>query len=116
MWRANFQVQQASARYTYRSISVTLQALPLISNEYKVMCDETVSNVTVIGPPDKIRELREDLAKPVAVLQVTGDDRDGATRKRRLRFEDLPDPSIRVSPDDEKREIEFRLVKKTPDS
>lgn len=116
--RARFEVGQSDVRYTYPSISVYVTGPRFLLEQYKVECDDTIPNVTVIGPPDKIAELnREDAARPWAVLQVTGDDRptpDGAKRSRRIRFE-VPDPSIRVSSEDAQRTLEFRLVDKSAD-
>jgi hypothetical protein len=85
-----------------------------LQNKYRVDGPETIPNVTVIGPPDKIALLKAEdpnVARPYAKVEITSEDVSGTVRTRRLKFE-THDISIRVAPEDLQREVNIKLVER----
>jgi hypothetical protein len=87
---------------------------------------ETIQNVTVTGPPDKIALLKRAMEDPgaatyYAVLEVQSEDRPpegqnvGPVRTRQLNFEAGLPAGVRPSPEDLKRTVDFKLVRRSAD-
>jgi hypothetical protein len=110
-----FDVRPLDDEGTLRLTVVNLEIPKNISDRYEVKYENTITNLRVIGPPDKIDELmRENSVKPYLVLKVTGQDRPGVTRPRLLEFRQLPD-QVRLHPEDApKINIDFTLVERAP--
>lgn len=114
--KANFEVRRADERFEIRSMPVWVKGPPFLLNDYIVECPATVSGIWVVGPPDKIEQLRTNATTPVAVLQVTSDDRPGPNTERierRLQYE-LPE-GVSPAPDEAPRSISFQLISRNPD-
>lgn len=114
---ATFKVKQTEDKLDYPSMSIFVNTPLTLGDRYRVELqgdltdDPFVRNVTLIGPTDVISALRrEDFKpKPVARLTITNDDLPaGTTRTRELKY-DLPE-NVRVSPEDARRTVEFKLV------
>lgn len=124
---ATFSVKEnAEAKFKYPSIPILTLGPPLLLSKYDVVYDQdkdTLPNVWVIGPAEKIAALQktadtrpEELPKPRAILEVTGDDQRYAgqsSRTRQLKFDRFPDPSIRIAPESEKSDVTFHIVERT---
>jgi hypothetical protein len=111
----NFDIRQSDVQFTIPSVVVNLEGPSFVLDQYKVQFKDTIYDVKVIGPPDKIQALqRDDTPKPYAVLHVTGDDRPTANstgqHTRRLEFK-MPD-GVRLDPQDDQRSIDFTLVER----
>jgi len=112
-------VRQSDIDYKIPSMPITLSSPMILQKQYRVECKEyTISNVTVKGPKNMIDLIKNESAKPSAVLEITLDDRPtgGANDKhtRKLRFEGLPE-NVRVAPEDAQREVQFSLVERGAD-
>jgi hypothetical protein len=119
--KVTFEVRQSDVKYTIPHIVVNVEGPSYLLDQFKVQFNgtikDTIFDVKVIGPPEKIADLkRDDTPKPWAVLQVRGDDRTtpGAaeTHTRRLEFRGLPD-GVRIDPDDPQRVVDFSLVERS---
>jgi hypothetical protein len=114
--KASVQVKESDATLTIAVMSIFVQHPPGLLDGFQVVFlnpDKPIlTNVTVVGPPDKIEQMqKEDFSpKPKAILEVAREDA-GEARTRRLKY-DLPE-GVRVSPDDARREIEFKLTTRT---
>jgi hypothetical protein len=98
-----------------------------MQKQFSVDAPETITTVTVIGPPDKIALLKRAQENPgdvqpySAFLFVTGEDRPpegqtvGPVRTRPLRYDVALPPGVRVSPEDAQRTVDFKLVRRSPD-
>jgi hypothetical protein len=113
--RAVIQVRARDTEFLIRSMPVFPLPPPGLLNNYRLEHEESIANVTVVGPPEQIELLRqpEYAPKPVAVLELRSDDvlRAGEQRSRRVRFLDLP-PDVRVTEESTRREVTFRLVER----
>jgi hypothetical protein len=112
---ANFDVRQSDVQFTIPSMVVNLEGPSYLLDQFKVQFKDTIYDVKVIGPPEKIQSLqRDDTPKPYAVLLVNGDDRPTATstgqHTRRLDFK-MPD-GVRLDPQDDQRSIDFTVVER----
>ncbi|HEY1629363.1 MAG TPA: hypothetical protein VGF52_05860 [Tepidisphaeraceae bacterium] len=112
---ANFDVRQSDVQFTIPSVVVNLEGPNYLLNKYEVQYKDTIYDVKVMGPPDKIAALqRDDTTKPYGILHVTGDDRPTPTsagqHTRRLEFK-MPD-GVRLDPQDDQRSIDFTLVER----
>jgi hypothetical protein len=123
--RASFKVKQSDVSYTIPSMPVFAVAPGSLLDDYRPLFDPILTNVTVTGSPETIAALKADKLprKPKALLELSRDDTalsltpplpntaatpNARTLTRRLRF-DLPE-GLTISPEDQKREIEFSLV------
>jgi hypothetical protein len=110
--RVKLEVGQSNETYTIPSMAIFVSAPQGLLERYRVKSrQQSITSVTVVGPPDKIRDLREERdPKPKAVLTVTSDDipRAGRPQTARLTFE-LPE-GVRVSDEDARRTEEFTLI------
>lgn len=112
--KVSFDVKQSNIEYPINSMAIFTIAPPGLLDRYKVVIANNnpfLTNVTVIGPQEKIELIQKDsiVPKPRATLEVTREDLPaGESRLRRLRYE-LPE-GVTVSPDDAKREVEFKLI------
>lgn len=105
-------VRREDVTYTIRSMGIYVSAPFSLLEDFGVEpAERTLANVTVVGPEDQIALLRNENNPPTykAVIEVTREDARGDRRMAPVRYEGLP-PGVRVSPDDEKRKVEFRLV------
>jgi hypothetical protein len=114
--KASVHVKESDASYTIAVMSIFVQHPPGLLDGFQVEFvnpDKPIlTNVTVVGPPDRIEALqKEDFSpKPKAILEVAREDA-GEPRTRRLKY-DLPE-GVRVIPEDARREIEFKLINRT---
>ncbi|MGH7214707.1 MAG: hypothetical protein ACREIT_08085 [Tepidisphaeraceae bacterium] len=116
---ASLKVRASDVSFTIPSMPVFVIAPPNLIENHKVVIRDnnpSVASVTVTGPQAKIEMLAQDalVPKPKAVLEITRDDltNPGEPRTRRLSY-DLPQ-GLSVSPEDAKKEIEFRIVERAP--
>lgn len=115
---ATFKVRQAEERMIYPSMPVWVLAPPLLADRgYKVVLASSpnLENVTLVGSPDLIAQLRSGtiMPKPRAHVEVSLDDLPAGTPRTRQVKYDLPD-GVRVSSDDVGRTVEFMLQGITP--
>ncbi len=104
------EVRQADRQLRLPSVVVYPSGPAFLLRQNRVECPDTITNVTVVGPPDKIALLeRSDYPKPWALLEVRTDDATGSTRRKRLRIMDLP-KGVEPVPEDAQREVEFKIV------
>ncbi len=112
---AHYEVKRSDATYTIPAIPVWVIYPPGMEDKYKAQYEPFLANVTLIGPEEQIRAMRDPSfePKPKAMFEVKPDDVAGdGSHERRLRF-DLPFPQlVHVSPDDEKRTVSFKLVER----
>jgi hypothetical protein len=114
--KATLEVTQPEREIRLPYLVVYPLAASNLHKQYRIECPETIPNVRVVGPPDKIAllELPDHEPKPKAVFDVRLDDATGETRRKRWRAMDLPE-GVRVVADDRQPEIEFRLVPASSD-
>jgi hypothetical protein len=115
--KGSFEVKAADAKGTLNSLSVWIGGAPTVLDKVDVqLSKEVITNVNVIGPADVIAELTKPnsamLSEARAWLIITREDRNnaGTTQSKKLRYE-LP-KGVSVSPQDEARLFEFKLVNK----
>jgi hypothetical protein len=126
MVKATVEVRQSDEEYTMPFMAVVPMMPMAMQKQYSVDGPDTIQNVTVIGPADKIALLKRAQEDPAAaqayyaVVEVNGDDRPaegqtvGPVRTRQLRYDLALPPGVRVAPDVQ-RSIEFKLVRRGPD-
>jgi hypothetical protein len=113
------EVRQREERYTLPFMAVSTIVPSGLQKQYRVEAPETIHDITLIGPPDKIALMRQENyePRPYAALEVRGEDRPvpgqtiGPVRSRMLRFMDLPS-GVRVSAEDAQRTVEFKLLER----
>lgn len=108
------EVRQQDVEFKINAMPVYVTYPPGMDDRYRAAYDATVANVTIFGPSEQIEALQrpEFEPKPKAILEINRTHLPvGEPRTSRLKFE-LP-PGIRVSPTDEKRTIDFRLMNRT---
>jgi hypothetical protein len=125
--KATVEVRQADKTYVVPFMAVW-PVMPMAWQKQFTVdgAPETIPNVTVKGPPDKIDLLMRAMENPgaptyYAVLEIQSEDRPpegqsvGPVRTRQLNFAaGLPD-GVRVSPEDAQRTVDFKLVRRSPD-
>jgi len=115
--KATLEVKQSDVSFTIPSVALFALMPSNLQKQYRVDCPDNITNVTVVGPPAQIELLkREDFTpKPRAALDVSRDDLPvGTVRTRTLRFYDLPE-GVRVSAEDARRTVDFKLVERAPE-
>lgn len=108
---ATLRVKQSDETYDYPAMAVFEMISKDLSDKYAVEYNPILNNVTLVGPPDLINELKrpDSPRQPKAYFEVSRDDLPaGETRVKRARY-DLP-PGVSVAPKDAQREITFKLV------
>jgi hypothetical protein len=103
-------VRAADTEWVMPAMAISLDMPPtLLDKPVSVNAPTSLPDVTLIGPKDKIDQLKDPSyqQKPYAQLRVTTNDigKDGLRRK--VRFQDLP-PGVRVK-DDPRFEIPFSV-------
>jgi hypothetical protein len=111
--KANLEVRQANRQYKIPYVVVYPVGAANLLKQFRIEATESIPNVTVVGPPDKIALIERGEFTPEAILKFSREDADGTTRRRRLQF-NLPE-GVTVSPEDAQREGELRLVPLPPD-
>lgn len=93
--KAVLDVNPTDVKYTLKSVPVYLQGPNFVLTQRDVKYQDTVYDVKVVGPPDKIAQLESQDVKPIAVLKIDGKDLSGPSpaspKTRRLDFEGFPD-------------------------
>ncbi len=109
---AHYDVKRSDVSYTIPAIPVWVIYPPGVEDKYKAEYEPFLANVTVIGPEEQIKAMRDPSfePKPKAMFEVKPDDvNNDGPHERALRF-DLPFPGqVHVSPEDEKRTVSFKL-------
>jgi YbbR domain-containing protein len=116
--KGSIEVKAADAKGTINSLPVWYGGNPQVMKEYDVIYtgSPVITNVNVVGPADKIAELTKPgspaLAEARAWLIITRDDtvNAGTVQAKKLLYV-LP-KGVSVSPADEARTFEFKLVSK----
>jgi hypothetical protein len=113
--RATVNVQSAKeVRKVLSYVPVWPIGQAAVLDEFKVVFPEnqpeTLNNVTVVGPEEQIKLL--DAQVPLAALRVGREDAGTEFHKKPVTFIGLPD-RVRVAPEDQKRQVEVKLVKKS---
>ena len=111
---ATFKVKQTQEAYLYPSMPVWVLAPPVLADEgYKVQItsNPNLANVTLVGPPDVIAQLRNGTLtpRPQAHIEVSLTDLPAGTTKTRQVEYGLPD-GVHVAPEDAARTVDFKLV------
>jgi hypothetical protein len=112
--KATLDVRQSDVRYTIPSVPIFYSAPHNLTNlqKYKLEYNPFITNVTVIGPPDKIELLRREEFPKKARFEVSDQDVGRPTREARLVF-DLPD-GVHLSKEDQARAtVAFRITEVT---
>jgi hypothetical protein len=116
--KGSIEVKAADAHDTLNSLPVWVGGAPPVMRDYEVQLTQPViTNVTVTGPADKIQELMKPdspmRAEARAWLIVTREDTRtvGTVQSKKLLYV-LP-KGVTVSPQDEGRLFEFKLVNKS---
>jgi len=114
---AILQVRASDETWKMPSMTISLALPKTIADKYTVDYNTSLANVTLIGPKDVIDEMKKpDGPKPYALLKVNIEDATAGagrdTLRRTLRFMDLP-RGVRVSAEDEEKQIPFRLKSKS---
>lgn len=116
--KGSIEVKAADARDTLNSLPVWVGGAPQVMRDYEVQLTQPViTNVQVIGPADKIQELMKPdstlRAEARAWLLITSSDTRnvGTVQSKKLLYV-LP-KGVSVSPQDENRLFEFKLVNKS---
>jgi hypothetical protein len=116
--KGSIEVKAADARDTLNSLPVWVGGAPPVMRDYEVQLTQPViTNVTVIGPADKIQELMKPdstlRAEARAWLIITSSDTRniGTVQSKKLLYV-LP-KGVSVSPQDENRLFEFKLINKS---
>lgn len=115
--RASVTVKSATeVRKTLSSVFVWPTGAPSVLNEFKVefpQGGDTLSRVTVVGPEEQIKLLdAPQAAAQLAVVRVGREDAGDEFHKKPVEaILGLPD-RVRVAPEDQKRQVEVRLVPK----
>jgi hypothetical protein len=112
--RATLEVRQSDKTLELPSMPVTIDAPVGTSAKYDIIIDRpAVQNLKLIGPPATIDAIdRQQInPPPKARLVVTGTDLMAVTGERQSKVVvyDLP-KDVHVSPEDEKKTVEFRIV------
>jgi len=112
--KAMVEVKQQDVEYKKNSIPVYVTYPHPIDMQYRAEYEDSLPDVTMIGPSEQIEAMQKPgfEPQPKARFEVGPKDTVGQARTARLQF-DLP-PGVRMSPEDEKRTIQFKLVKLTP--
>ncbi len=112
---AHYDVKRSDVSYTIPAIPVWVIYPPGVEDKYKAEYEPFLANVTVIGPEEQIKAMRDPSfePKPKAMFEVNPDDvNSDGPHERGLRF-DLPFAGqVHVSPDDQKRTVTFKLVER----
>lgn len=90
--KATFEVQQLGASYTIPTIPISVRMNAALQDSFKVKLTKwNVTDVEVIGPPEKIDQLKNS-QKPLVIpeLRIDGADREGKLTTRPLQFEFEP--------------------------
>ena len=95
-------------------MNVTVDAAPNVSDKYSIAMDlPAVQYVTIIGPPDLIDQVQRAgfEPQPKARLVITGADliNPGERHTKVVKY-DLPFKELHVSPEDEKKTVDFRVI------
>lgn len=112
---ATLEVGQADEEYEIASVPVfpLVEVDPLALDSHRLRFDQFVSNVLVVGTPDKIKRLQDSSVKPrpKARFEVTDNDVGKQRVSRELKFE-LPEGISLKSPTP--RTVTFDLLPKEP--
>jgi hypothetical protein len=112
--KATFQVRATEERFVYPSMPVWVLAPPVLAErgfKVSIVSNTNLANVTLVGSPDVIAQLRSDTLtpKPRAHVEVSLDDLPAGTlRTRQVEF-DLPE-GVHVAAEDQARTVDFKLV------
>jgi hypothetical protein len=117
--KGSIEVKAADAKETLKSLPVWYGGAPSLMKDYEVQYtgQPVITNVTVVGPADKIQELMKPdspmLAEARAWLIITREDTRnvGTVQSKKLLYV-LP-KGVTVSPQDEGRLFEFKLVNRS---
>lgn len=114
--KATLEVRQSDISYTIPSVAIYAFGPSYLLKQYRVDSPDNLTNVTVIGPPAQIELLKQANFEPKlkAALEVSRDDGVGTIRTRTLRFYDLPE-GVRVSAEDARRTVDFKLLERGSD-
>jgi hypothetical protein len=108
---ATFEVQQADSEAILPSIPVAVTFAPGIDwKKYDIQHEPTLTNVTVVGPADKIRAIAEGTLRVKARFEVSEENVSSGTEKQHAPVQyDLPE-GVKVKVEDPKKNmIEFTL-------
>jgi hypothetical protein len=113
---AVFTIKQSNIDGRLSSVSIFIYAPRSLLDEYKVEfpSGDTLPNVRISGPPDKIKALQEGTLakKPTAMLRISRDDVATGGGRRAPEFQDLPE-GVSIQDADKGREIDFKLTKRS---
>jgi hypothetical protein len=111
---ATFDVKQKDEETTLPSIPLWVTYTPGIDvHKYDVQHEPTLTNVTVIGPADKIRAIKEGTKRLNARFVVSEENITQGTEKQRAAVQyDLPE-GVRVKAEDAARMIDYTLTPHT---
>ncbi|CAN5618689.1 hypothetical protein BH10PLA1_BH10PLA1_19310 [soil metagenome] len=114
---ATVEVRQLDVEYKKNSIPVYVTYPHPVDAQFRAEYEDSLPDVTMIGPSEQIEAMQRPGFDPqpkarFEVAPPSSKDPVGQTRTARLQF-DLP-PGVRMSPDDEKRTIQYKLVKLNP--
>jgi hypothetical protein len=110
--RASATIKNATeVRRVLRGVVVWPIGAPAVLKEFEVQVSpDTLATVTVVGPEEQIRLL--DAQVPLAAVRVGREDAGEESRRKPVEaILGLPD-RVRVAPEDQKRQVEVKLVKK----
>ena len=108
---AHVEIKKSDVTSSLDAVPIWITYSPGMDDKYKVVCDPSLPDVTVIGPEEQIEAIKSGAFRPKATLEVVPSDLPvDIDHTRRLRFE-LP-PDVHVSQQDAQREITFRLTER----
>jgi len=107
-------VSQAETSYKMSSMNVWPMKPPNTDDKFHIVMDlPAVQNVTIIGPPDLIDQVKNPAfdPQPKAVLVITAADliNPGEKHTKIVKY-DLPFKELHVSPEDEKKTVDFKVI------
>ena len=109
--RASIDVRKSDKTEFYSSMPVTVDQPVDTAEKYIIQIDRpAVQNVTVIGPPELIDNIKRSEFRPKARLVITAADlaRIGERQSKVVQY-DLPN-GVQVSDEDKSKMVEFRVV------
>jgi hypothetical protein len=112
---AQYDIKKSDVSYVLQSVPVRVTYPPGFDDKFKAVYDTVVTNVTVTGPEEQIRALREDpnfQPQPWAWFEInpSTDKQPDTTYPRHLHFE-LP-TGIHLGDQDQNRMISFKLMER----
>jgi hypothetical protein len=109
---AHVEIKRSDVSYTIPAVAVRVTYPSTIDDKLKAICDTKVTDITVTGPPELIRAMKDPnfQPQPYARLEVEPKDAADTTYERQLQFQ-LP-TGIQISPESEKTTIPFHLTER----